>query len=123
MTPPTIIRRVKRFAIAELVLLDLFRQGNKIRLDVGAGFPDDGVIIRHYYDRSLHAYFVVVQSATFDEVEEGDPIPFGYITVTQISQDENSGGANERQEGRAPTVGSDSGLRQSAEEGAGTEPI
>src|SRR4051812_14762643 len=117
-----LIRRVKRFAIAEPMLLQLFRQGNKIRLDVGAGFPDDGVIIRHYYDRSVHAYFVVVQSATFAEVEEGGLIPFGYITVNQISQDENSGGANvERQEGRSQAVGSDSGLRDSGETGTESE--
>jgi len=77
-------RRVKRFAISDMALLQIFATGNEVHVKVVQGFPLDTVIVRHYYDRDLNSYFVVVLSDAFDVVKNGENIPLGVIAVANV---------------------------------------
>jgi hypothetical protein len=77
-------RKVKRFPIADLALLQIFATGNEVHVKVTHGFPPDSQMVRHYYDRDLHSYFIVVQSETFDIVKSGQTIPMGVIAVANV---------------------------------------
>jgi hypothetical protein len=76
--------KVKRFAISDLALITTYQTGNEIHAKIVQGFPPDGVIVRHYYDRDLHSYFVVVQSEEFEPVKNDEPIPMGIIAATAL---------------------------------------
>ena len=73
-------RRVKRFPISGKMLLDLFSTGQRVRADVQEGFPPNSQIVRHYYDRDLGVYFLVVYNAQFEPVKLGDTVPLMNIT-------------------------------------------
>jgi hypothetical protein len=77
-------RKVKRFAISDLALLQIFATGNEVHIRVLHGFPPDGQIVRHFYDRDLHSYFLVVHSDTFDVVKNGSTIPLDVIAVMNV---------------------------------------
>jgi hypothetical protein len=76
--------KVKRFAISDLALITTYQTGAEIHAKITHGFPPDGVIVRHYYDRDLHSYFVVVQSEEFEAMKNGDTISMGIIAATVL---------------------------------------
>jgi hypothetical protein len=74
--------KLRKFPISGLYLLTIFRTGDEIHLKVLQGFPPDSIIVRHFYDRDHHQYFLVIQSETFDPVKEGDMIPWGTVVIS-----------------------------------------
>jgi len=101
--------RLKKFPISGLRLLTIFRTGDEIHLEVIEGFPADAVIVRHYYDRDAHNYFLVIQSETFDPVKEGEPVPWGTVIIRHATpskeneKEKNEDGKTGAPETKAPT--------------------
>jgi hypothetical protein len=116
--------RLKRFPISGLHLLTLFRTGDEAHFKVESGFPADSIIVRHYYDRDYHQYFLFIQSETFDPVKEGDQIPWGTVIVSHAvprKENEKEKGTDENKgapETEAPTGEAQTDVSAGAQPGA-----
>jgi len=69
-------------------MLDIFTTGQKVRAEIVNGFPQDSIIVRHYYDLLTHTYFLTVQNESFEPVKDGEEIPIENIVVKHLPPEE-----------------------------------
>lgn len=78
-------RRLKRYQVSHALLAALFETGNVIKpARVINGLPKEATVCRVMSDTQRDCSVFVVQSAEFDEVPEGEPIPLADLTFEQL---------------------------------------
>lgn len=82
---PVDLSRLRNFSISSIALTEIFGTGREGHFRIVEGFPSDARILRHSWDRERNAYFVTVQSESFDVVPRGHIIPEQNITIQNLS--------------------------------------
>lgn len=77
-------RRLKHVAVSPEWIVELFKDGNEIRIDVTDGLPADAEFRRIEYNFDRDMYWVIVWSSEFDALEEGEEIPGTVVEFTEI---------------------------------------
>lgn len=90
---------VKVFPINIHMLLKMFTSGNKIRVDVLEGFPEDGKIIGVLPD-PIGNMGVIVQSKEYSSIVVGSGPQIQDIVLKDVSVEENKGETNQNEDVR-----------------------
>lgn len=80
--------KVRKIPLSAEILLNVFATGQKVRGEIVSGLPLDAVIMRHWFDRGTGFYWLLVQSESFDPVQQGTEIPILPIQVKTLPPDE-----------------------------------
>ncbi len=75
-------RRLKQYTVTAEAALHLFRDGNKV--EVVDGIPTGAELHNHGYNPRDETIYITVEHESFPLVHEGEVIPIGECTVTNL---------------------------------------
>ena len=78
-------RRLRRYAWDPQRLCDSLMPGlRSYEIDENEGIPKDGMVVCAGFDDERNVLFVVVESASFEEINVGEVIPQGSVTLRRV---------------------------------------
>jgi len=78
------LKRLKQFEISRQMLSLLLQEEQIFAIEDGV--PQDVEIVDSGYDREKQLFYLTLHHESFDEVHEGEKIPYADVQLTQLTE-------------------------------------